>query len=302
MNRNNEMNTITIGESLLLHEVNTEVFIPYYAEHFGEKYYDHFYRNASTWQGRAEYLQNAYMISLADEMVGGVIIKDNMMTGLFTISPYGDYDFLATQLIKHLRSKTELAITVEEVPEDHKSVFFKMGFEVELSDTYMIRETESRMSTLSEGYEAQAIDESHVDDMVAVIMAAYQNNPCYKDIDDIEGYQAHINFFLEHTKEYVNLYDSSKVIICKATKEVVALCLHMEDSNIPLIMSLVVHPEHQGKGIGSYLLDHSINTSSKAYKMTRLSVISDNKAVSLYEHHGFQRGKAVLNFKFRSSK
>ena len=59
--------------------------------------------------------------------------------------------------------------------------------------------------------------------------------------------------------------ECSRVIVEQSTNKIVGVCLHMEFEDYPLIMSLAVHPEHQHKGLGRFLLRHSINISSKEY-------------------------------------
>jgi ribosomal protein S18 acetylase RimI-like enzyme len=52
-------------------------------------------------------------------------------------------------------------------------------------------------------------------------------------------------------------------------------------------MSFAVRPEHQGKGIGSYLIKNSISCTSTTYPATRLFVHNNNPAIKIYEHIGF---------------
>ncbi|MGO0732084.1 GNAT family N-acetyltransferase [Bacillus tropicus] len=75
----------------------------------------------------------------------------------------------------------------------------------------------------------------------------------------------------------------------------VGVCLHMEFEDYPLIISLAVDPKHQHKGLGRFLLTHSINISSKEYPATRLAIIKDNPAINLYEDLGFIRNKSLTD-------
>ncbi len=82
-------------------------------------------------------------------------------------------------------------------------------------------------------------------------------------------------------------------MICRDTNKVVGSCLHMEFEEFPLIMSFAVSPEHQGKGIGSYLIKNSINCTNTIYPATRLFVYSNNSAIKIYEHMGFIKNKTI---------
>lgn len=58
-------------------------------------------------------------------------------------------------------------------------------------------------------------------------------------------------------------------------------------------MSFVVRPTHQGKGVGSYMLKHSISYTSKTYQATRLFVDNGNSAIKVYEHLGFIKNRPL---------
>lgn len=88
-------------------------------------------------------------------------------------------------------------------------------------------------------------------------------------------------------------------MIYQSTKEVVGSCLHMEYDGMPLIMSFAVRPDHQGKGIGSYLLKHSISCTSASYPATRLYVNNKNSAIKIYEHLGFIKNRTLNDMYLR---
>jgi ribosomal protein S18 acetylase RimI-like enzyme len=54
------------------------------------------------------------------------------------------------------------------------------------------------------------------------------------------------------------------------------------------VLELVVHPEHQGKGIGSALLQDAINRADLSGLPVRLAVLRENRAIRLYERFGFR--------------
>jgi len=67
----------------------------------------------------------------------------------------------------------------------------------------------------------------------------------------------------------------------------------MEFEGFPLITQIAVSPHHQGNGIGSYLLKHSINCMSATYPAIRLYVYKNNDALKLYENIGFTKNKTL---------
>lgn len=117
--------------------------------------------------------------------------------------------------------------------------------------------------------------------------SAYLANPSIKVVESKETYVKLVENFLKNTKDNEVLYNSSKVVVSKTTKEIVGVCLHMEFEGFPLIMHIAVRPDHQGNGIGSYLLKHSISYTSTTYSAIRLYVYKNNPAKRLYEKLGF---------------
>lgn len=157
----------------------------------------------------------------------------------------------------------------------------------------MIRPTEPMNCILPDNYEAKAVVEEYKNGIADLIIAAYSANSAIKSVYNKEAYIEHVEGFLKNSRDDDTLYNSSKVVICKATDEVVGTCLHMEFEGFPLIMSFVVKPEHQGKGIGSYLIKNAISYTSIAYPATRLFVNNNNPAIEIYEHMGFIKNKTL---------
>lgn len=170
--------------------------------------------------------------------------------------------------------------------ESKDCVIFEDGF-------WMIRPTEYMEFIVPDNYEAEAVSEKYKEQIADLIIAAYTANPSIKSVESKERYIQHVEIAIQNNKDNVVLYNSSKIVICKATNEVVGSCLHMEFEGLPLIMSFAVGPEHQGKGIGSYLIKNSISCTSTTYPATRLFVFNNNPAIKIYEHMGFIKNKKL---------
>ncbi|WP_282138678.1 GNAT family N-acetyltransferase [Rossellomorea aquimaris] len=112
---------------------------------------------------------------------------------------------------------------------------------------------------------------------------------------DDSSHGTNVNEFIYQHKHNKIMDECSRVVSDNRTNNIVGVCLHMEFEDYPLIMSLVVDPDHQQRGLGRYLLTHSINRSSKAYPASRLSVIKDNQAIRLYEDLGFLRSRSITD-------
>jgi ribosomal protein S18 acetylase RimI-like enzyme len=287
---------IDLGDNIKLSYQEPEVFSRYHVVYHGQKYGHYYFRSApATLVEKAKYIDSGFFIFKDNKIVGGVLLKPNFMADLFVIPPYKDYTYIGEKLLKYLKtiSNKSEKILIQEVVEDYlpfyeskNCVIFEDGF-------WMIRPTESMNCIVPENYEAKAVVEEYKEGIADLLIAAYTANPAIKSVDSKESYMQHVDSAIEYSKDNTSLYNSSRVVVCKATNQVVGSCLHMEFEGLPLIMSFAVRPEHQGKGIGSYLIKNSINCTSTIYPATRLFVYNSNPAIKIYEHMGFIRNRAL---------
>lgn len=78
----------------------------------------------------------------------------------------------------------------------------------------------------------------------------------------------------------------SFTIASLSERDVGALNLREKPDHLWLEM-LLVPPEHQGQGIGRYLLEHAQKMAQQVHKPLRLSVLKLNPAQEFYRHLGF---------------
>ncbi len=60
------------------------------------------------------------------------------------------------------------------------------------------------------------------------------------------------------------------------------------DDNTP-ILNMAVLPEFRGKGIGSQMIEQLFMEAGALHQNISVSVVSDSRAISFYERHGFVR-------------
>ncbi|OAT85954.1 GNAT family N-acetyltransferase [Bacillus sp. MKU004] len=273
-------------------------FTRYYSIYYGQKYADYFFRRSpASMIETASIFDCGYFIMKDETIVGGVFLKPNFMADLFVVPPYVNYEGLVHKLLTHLKkiSKMEEEIYFREIVEEHVPAYEQLGCRVREVNNWMIRPTQSMKAVLPEGYRSRAVSSEDTNDIACLLMKSYKANPAYKQVGSKEDYVNHVDEFLGKYQNQTIMDECSRVIVDTDTNTVVGVCLHMEFENYPLIMSLAVDPDHQKKGIGRFLLTHSINISSKEYPATRLSVLKDNRAIKLYEDLGFIRNKAVVD-------
>lgn len=220
-------------------------------------------------------------------------MKPNFLADLFAVPPYKDYTYLGEKLLKYLKtiSNKSEKILIQEVVEDYLPFYESNNCVISEDGFWMTRPTESMSCSVPEDYEAKAVVEEYKEGIADLLLAAYTANPAIKSIDNKKNYMKHVDFAIKACKDNTSLNNSSRVVVYKATKQVVGSCLHMEFEGLPLIMSFAVRPEHQDKGIGSYLIKNSINCTSISYPATRLFINNNNPAIKIYEHMGFIRKK-----------
>ncbi|WP_233144149.1 GNAT family N-acetyltransferase [Lottiidibacillus patelloidae] len=289
---------IELGDGLRLVFKEPNEYFKYYSIYYGQKYADYYFRRSSETSLEIVSIFNCgYLIIKDENVVGGVFLKPNFMSDLFVVPPYDDYEGLVDKLLEHLKkvSKTEEKIYLREIVEEHVAMYKQKGCQVHEVNYWMIRPTQSMKAMLPEGYISRSISMEDINDIAYLIMKSYKANPVYKQIASKEDYILHVTEFIEKHKDNKIMDECSRVIVDNSNNKIVGVCLHMEFEDYPLIMSLVVDPEHQNKGLGRFLLTHSINISSKEYPATRLAVIKDNSAIELYENLGFIRNKSLTD-------
>jgi ribosomal protein S18 acetylase RimI-like enzyme len=289
---------IELEEGLRLVYQEPKEYIRYYSIYYGQKYADYYFRRSpETLMELASIFDCGYLIMKDENIIGGVFLKPNFMSDLFVIPPYQDYEGLAHKLLRYLKkvSKPEEKIFLREIVEEHVPTYEQKGCQAGEVNYWMIRPTQSMKAMLPEGYIARSVSNEDPNDIAGLLMKAYKANPAYKQIGTKENYVLHVKEFLDNHKNNKIMDECSRVIIDQSTNNVVGVCLHMEFEDYPLIMSLAVDPDHQHKGLGRFLLSHSINESSKEYPATRLSVLKDNSAIKLYEDFGFIRNRSLTD-------
>jgi len=288
--------TIDLGDNIKLVYQKPEVFSKYHIVYHGYKYSDYYFRSTpETLLQKAKYIDSGYFILKEDKIIGGVFIKPNFMGDLFIVPPYNDFDDIADRILKFLKSISKKGenILLQEIVENLVHFYESKGCIVHQKGFWMLRPTEEMNTIIPDNYESKPILEEDKNEIADLIVSAYNANPSFKDVDSKENYAKSIEWFIKNYKDNEVLYNSSKVVVCKDSKEIVGICYHMEFEGFPLITQIAVSPNHQGNGIGSYLLKHSINYTSSIYSAIRLYVYNNNPALKLYEHIGFIKNKTL---------
>jgi len=104
------------------------------------------------------------------------------------------------------------------------------------------------------------------------------NTPDYFSIDEEED----LNKYLETERElyYVLLYDQ-KIVGCGGIN-------FADNSTSGRISWDIIHPDHQGKSLGTKLLKHRIDKLNSIEGIQKITVRTSQVAYKFYEKHGFE--------------
>lgn len=110
------------------------------------------------------------------------------------------------------------------------------------------------------------------------------HHACYKDVVIAQFCQWDVDFQDRSFKESWNQCPMSMIMANKS----VAGCLALQEDGATIkLHELLVLPEYQGKGIGTYVLNEMINRARKTSSRLWLRVLHLNRARQLYLRLGF---------------
>ena len=142
--------------------------------------------------------------------------------------------------------------------------------------------------------EIRNIVESDLDAVSVVCMNAM--NPIYGEISLEENKRIVVNMFKLCDKNLSLLAeDEGKIIGYFFTK------IHVEPwDEFPYVISFAVEPEYQSKGIGSMLMNKTIEIlKEKNFKSLKFHVLPTNeKALNFYKKMGFEIEKVLMGKEF----
>lgn len=296
--KSSKMKLLFKGQSYLFKKQENNDFFRYYSIYYGQKYSDYYFRETIDHLiKKVEYNDAGYFIYEHEKLIGGIFLKPNYMSDLFLIPPFKKYNEVAKEAVQILKeiSDCDKPILIQEVIEEHLNVYKNFDYSIGDEGYWMTRPTEMMDYNLCCDYESRTLKDGDQLKAAEVIYEAYTNNKSFKEVESIEVYKRQVENFMAKYKKDEIIYNSSKVIINKKTDEITGVSLHMEFEGIPLITQLAVSVKHQGKGLGRYLISHSITHCSQAYNTIRLYVFENNPAIHLYENMGFIKNRTLTD-------
>lgn len=246
---------------------------------------------------------NAFWIKQDGLRIGGVEMGPNGMSSFFIEPPFND-SFTVLSTLKPLLIKWSdptQRISLWGLPAYYDD-FTRMGFWKNMTRCCMIRPTEKLDITLNDAYNAlrpKLGDELKMSELsyrarIHSLETRYNQLIFGNEIKmDSEVSQYKTNIENIEANEILN---NASTCLFNDKNELVGFCLINMHAKHPLVADMVVNPEHQGKGLATYMLKNALSELKSSYPVLRLFVTIGLNAEKLYHELGFKAGKHFTSF------
>jgi len=231
-----------------------------------------------------------YWVVKGDKRVGGAFIKPNMIKCIFTIPPFHNYQELIAVLTSYVESISDKSNSIVIPDGDMKLIEYygNAGFNLQRVDKLMVCPTKEFDVTWEERYKIIIPQDEHRDDMAKLYYKTYSKNKFeYLATQTYDFQVSSVNVYFNHISAMKVPNDWSTLIYDNVTDKFVGACAVGLVNELPYILDFVVHPEFQGKGLASKMIERTMNLFFKNYPAIRLSVTVGNDAEVFYDKLGF---------------
>lgn len=97
-----------------------------------------------------------------------------------------------------------------------------------------------------------------------------------------------IDYQIKRTTQEINKFIDTMKIIVKDNKDI-GVTNFFQDNNEYVVGLILLHPDYQNYGIGTYILKEYIDVAKNEQKPIKLSTYKYNPAKNLYERLGFKQ-------------
>jgi ribosomal protein S18 acetylase RimI-like enzyme len=244
---------------------------------------------------------NAYVIYLNNERVGGVCIAPNVVYHLFLIPPFSQKLEVLGLLKELLISWSDPAkpIRAIEILPDQIDIYSMLGFQPnEFINRWMQRPTAkfelewgTHVEVKTPKFDRTSVEKRLVqeDELNQLFYLAYAKG--------IEDMRRHRNTEADHreacqfaheTNE--SLLEASTLVYDKRSHQLIGACLISLQGKTPAVFNIAVLPTHRRGGLATKMLKHALNVLKGDYPVLRLYVMQGNEAELVYYNLGFQPG------------
>ena len=227
-----------------------------------------------------------YWITKNGQCLGGCLMMPNVIAELFLIPPHNKYEEILSCLLPLLDywSDEEQAIRAMYVLPEQIAVLEQHDFRIVEQRRWMIRPVTRFQVDFEPNYQAVYPEIADLDEITEIFVAAFSGGIGEYGRRDYHQHKQSIQkYFDTHP-----LLDASLILRDEQTGQIVSVCLVSEFAGHATIQFIVTHPDYQGKGIGTSILQYAINKLYGTYLWVTLAVTVGNPAESLYQNLGFK--------------
>ncbi|MDP3487491.1 MAG: GNAT family N-acetyltransferase, partial [Bacillota bacterium] len=232
-----------------------------------------------------------YWIYEGGKRIGGVLMRPNLLTGLFVEPPFTDINRVLGSLVTTVKEWSDPALPIRAygIVQWQYEAFTRHGFRIIEGRRNMIRPTEILPYEFAEEFEIMAAREEYEVQTAELLHAAFDGGAGIP-MTLAQHVETARDFYGTFIKKSEVMARASSLVFNRATGELVALCHVREWEGWPMIDDIVVRPQYQGRGLATALLRKAISEVAPHYPAIRLFVTVGNSAQSVYYNLGFIPG------------
>ena len=278
--------TIEIKGGFTLVAANPSVFVNHYTIYKNSNPFNRF-----SWEHHLYAITDkspCYWIFEGGKRIGGVLMRPNLLTGLFLEPPFTDINRVVGILATTVRewSDPTLPIRAYGIVQWQYEAFTRHGFRLNEGKRNMIRPTEVLPYEFADEFEVITASAEYETQAAELLNAAFSGGAGLP-----MSLEQHVDtartFYGTLIKKSEVMEKASSLVFDRFTGELVALCHVIEWEGWPMIDDIVVRPQYQGRGLATALLRKAISEVAPHYPAMRLFVTVGNPAQSVYYNLGF---------------
>jgi ribosomal protein S18 acetylase RimI-like enzyme len=239
---------------------------------------------------RYEKTDFCYWVIVANKRIGGAFIKPNMLKSIFTIPPFHNNKELIEVLTLHVTAISDKGypIVVPDADVNQVDCYKNVGFNLERIEKLMVCPTNEFEISLEERYKFVTPKLEHSEAMANLYFQAYSNNKFdYIASQSYEFQATSVQIFFDHIKSTNVTNEWSTLVYDTVKDKFIGACTVGFVNGLPYILDFVVHPEYQGKGLASKMIQRTLSLQHRNYPAIRLNVSEGNDAEEFYYKLGF---------------
>ncbi|MEM7111540.1 MAG: GNAT family N-acetyltransferase [Chloroflexota bacterium] len=236
-----------------------------------------------------------FWLKKGQQRLAGLLMMPNNIGDLFLIPPFADLNKGLQWLMPQLRawSNPERNIIAQAILPQHLDAFLHAGFQLAESRRWMIRPTAILPFAQDNAFRWIMPTATDQDMIAELFLAAFWGTIGERGQRTIKAHRRSVaNYFAMDFPSSL-FSEASTLLYEKETGKPTAVCLVGLYKSHPSINFVATHPDYQGRGLGTALINRAITLLQPHYPSVILRVTVGNLAEKLYEWLGFAPATAV---------